>query len=300
MNKNTKQDVRLRGESFQKILSKIVEEDRHVGEQIYLFDDYTVNPLLKKPFRTQYTLAVEVLEGEGTAIVNTVRYHYKAPCLVVLLSGQVIQYIANKRAATRSRVIIFSDQFMNEFYNMALRMNEIYSNLLLNPVIDLDQKGVDTIDLYVRNAIGITSNVENPNRFEALKFLTLSLFYGLLNDVCSKQNQTKTIRAARICSDFMTLVKSNYRKEHGTVYYATKLCITERYLYMSVKSVTGHSAAYWIGFHLLADAKVLLNSTDMSVQQISDELNFNSQSDFGKFFKRLTGVSPLNYRNGKF
>ena len=39
-----------------------------------------------------------------------------------------------------------------------------------------------------------------------------------------------------------------------------------------------------------------LSVTDMTVQQISDYLNFPSQTFFGKYFKRRTGLSPKEYR----
>ena len=43
-------------------------------------------------------------------------------------------------------------------------------------------------------------------------------------------------------------------------------------------------------------AKRMLNTTTMSIQEISDELNFANQSFFGKFFKQNTGLSPSSYR----
>jgi AraC-like DNA-binding protein len=43
-------------------------------------------------------------------------------------------------------------------------------------------------------------------------------------------------------------------------------------------------------------AKALLKSTNMTIQQISEELNYPSQSFFGKYFKRIVGVSPSDYR----
>ena len=46
-----------------------------------------------------------------------------------------------------------------------------------------------------------------------------------------------------------------------------------------------------------AECKALLSSTTMSIQQIADTLNFPSQSVFGKYFKRATGMSPREYRN---
>ncbi|MDR2802001.1 MAG: helix-turn-helix domain-containing protein, partial [Prevotellaceae bacterium] len=46
----------------------------------------------------------------------------------------------------------------------------------------------------------------------------------------------------------------------------------------------------------ILEAKAMLKSTNMTVQQISDELNFPSQSFFGKYFKRIVGVSPKEYK----
>ncbi|MDR1381894.1 MAG: helix-turn-helix domain-containing protein, partial [Tannerella sp.] len=56
------------------------------------------------------------------------------------------------------------------------------------------------------------------------------------------------------------------------------------------------SAAEWVDDFVMIEAKALLKSTNMTVLQISDELNFNSQSFFGKYFKRLAGMSPKEYR----
>ena len=40
----------------------------------------------------------------------------------------------------------------------------------------------------------------------------------------------------------------------------------------------------------------MLTSSDLTVLQISPELHFPSQSFFGKYFKRVTGMSPKDYR----
>ena len=68
------------------------------------------------------------------------------------------------------------------------------------------------------------------------------------------------------------------------------------YLSTVVRTCTGRIASEWIERHVAQEAKALLKSTNMTVQQISNELNFPSQSFFGKFFKRLTGLSPKEYR----
>ena len=58
----------------------------------------------------------------------------------------------------------------------------------------------------------------------------------------------------------------------------------------------GSSAAEWIERCVALEARALLKSTNMTIQQISDELNFPSQTFFGKYFKRRVGMSPKEYR----
>jgi AraC-like DNA-binding protein len=64
-----------------------------------------------------------------------------------------------------------------------------------------------------------------------------------------------------------------------------------------IKKASGKSANDWISEHVLLESKALLKSTTMTVQQISDELNFPSQSFFSKYFKQYVGISPKGYRN---
>ena len=51
-----------------------------------------------------------------------------------------------------------------------------------------------------------------------------------------------------------------------------------------------------INNHVMVNARILLASTDMSVLQISEELNFPNPSFFSQFFKRHEGVVPKTYR----
>ena len=47
----------------------------------------------------------------------------------------------------------------------------------------------------------------------------------------------------------------------------------------------------------LLDAKAQLKSTNIPIHEIAESLNFPNVSFFGKYFKRLTGMSPQQYRN---
>ncbi len=96
--------------------------------------------------------------------------------------------------------------------------------------------------------------------------------------------------------EIVNLVKAHFRKEREVGFYAAKLKLTPKYLSKLIRDNSNKSVNEWINDYILLEAKALLKSTNMTIQQISDELNFPSQSFFGKYFKRLAGVSPRDYR----
>ena len=63
-----------------------------------------------------------------------------------------------------------------------------------------------------------------------------------------------------------------------------------------VKRVSGHTAKHWIDEALVTRCKAELLHTTKLVVQVSEEMNFPNPSFFSKFFKRMTGVTPAQYR----
>ena len=137
----------------------------------------------------------------------------------------------------------------------------------------------------------------NPYRLQVVQHVMMAMFYAsdkMRNrDVESQASRTN---ADVLSKKFLELAKENFRKERQLQFYADTLCITPRYLSRVVKECTGSSAAEWIERCVVLEARALLKSTNMTIQQISDELNFPSQTFFGKYFKRRVGMSPKEYR----
>ena len=94
----------------------------------------------------------------------------------------------------------------------------------------------------------------------------------------------------------MQLVTQNYSQTRNVSWYAQKLGITHAHLCAVVKHITGKTCADVIASMVIMDAKSQLKSTSLTIQAISDSLNFANISFFGKYFKRYVGMSPLEYR----
>lgn len=137
----------------------------------------------------------------------------------------------------------------------------------------------------------------HPCRKEIAQSLLLALFhevYGMFKN--HMPIETKKSRQEELFSTFIQTLASNYRQERSVSFYAGKLYVTPKYLSLLVKNVSNRTAGEWIDDYVILEAKALLSSSRMSIQEIADRLNFANQSFFGKYFKQHVGLSPTEYR----
>lgn len=112
------------------------------------------------------------------------------------------------------------------------------------------------------------------------------------------QKKTEGInRQEEIFKRFIQLIHKYCTTRREVSFYATELFITPRYLSTIVQNVSGTTAKSIIDKHVILEIKALLKSTNFSIQEISNKLYFPDQSFFGRYFKKHTGMSPLQYRN---
>lgn len=108
--------------------------------------------------------------------------------------------------------------------------------------------------------------------------------------------QHKMSRADEITFQFSKNVFRNCIEEKSPQYYADLQNITSRHLTTMVKTVTGKTATQIIAEFVMNEAKILLNSTDKTVMEIADDLNFSDSYSFSHYFKRYEGQSPAHFR----
>ena len=105
-------------------------------------------------------------------------------------------------------------------------------------------------------------------------------------------------RDEELFNTFLALVSTDYIDHRDISYYADCLCISTTYLSRVVRSVSGHTVMHFVGQHLAADAAIRLKTTTRTIAQIADDLRFPDASTFSKFFKRMRGCSPKEFRKG--
>jgi AraC-like DNA-binding protein len=95
---------------------------------------------------------------------------------------------------------------------------------------------------------------------------------------------------------FIHLLNNYYLEKRTIVEYADLLFITPNHLSQSIKAASGKNALDFINGRITSEDKSLILYTDLDIAQIAWQLNFSDPANFGKFFKRHTGFTPLDFR----
>ena len=117
------------------------------------------------------------------------------------------------------------------------------------------------------------------------------LFHRQTDQLASSRSREQTI-----FDRFLQLVTLHCAEHHQIGYYADRMCLTERYLTTVIRQTSGTTAKDWIDRALITRIKIELRHTDKPAAQIADEMHFANPSFFSKYFRRLTGMTPSDYK----
>ncbi|MBR4263799.1 MAG: AraC family transcriptional regulator [Paludibacteraceae bacterium] len=154
-------------------------------------------------------------------------------------------------------------------------------------------KAVDVLEI-----ISNTSVSRYPHRHEMLMSQT-EIMKEML-DASRREIDADTMshnRNVGVFNAFCNHLALHYREQHEVAFYAEKARLSPRHFSVVIKDVIGISASDYIEQYLATQGKNLLSSRpDLSVQQISYLLGYADSPSFCRFFKRLTGLSPMDFR----
>lgn len=264
-----------------------------VGD-IELFENETIVRGLRFPHKIEHVTQIVITSGRFSSLVDLQYYSLETPAMAIFLPGQVVESISIDEEFSGVGMVI-RESFTNSL-NLPVSLHErlFLKNRHFHTI---PQEAVDAYMSCFRQVAGILKQEDNPYRVEIIKHLFSAYYYGLGYYVHSTQSEPSAMTSQQeICEQFINLVADNFKQQRDIGFYAERLCVSKKYLSTLLKQNTGMTALEWIERYVVLYAKSSLSSTTMTIQQISDELDFTSQSVFGKYFKRVEGVSPKAYR----
>ena len=259
-----------------------------------------VKKLFSNAIYLDASIAILVLSGEAQININYTNYNIHTGSLLLLASTHLFHF-RDCSHDFQCLCLFVSKEFINEMdsTDMIYRRTKYGVRLYNDPVLSLNHLHAALLaeKIYI-----IDRNIDNVEHLYQKEVILNSLFafYLDLSDILERTTLAHTdgtlTRYESIIKSFIELLVTHYRKEHKVDFYATHLNLSTHHLTQIVKSVTGQSVCDFIFEMLHSEARNLLTHSKLSIQEIATILNFSDQSSFGKFFKRKSGMSPVDFR----
>ena len=282
---------------MEKILPKIdITEDFVIGSNADI-DNSILSLYTQYPCRLKAEIFVLCMGGTLEATINLSDYTIRENDFITLSPGSIIQ-INKIEGDLKLYFMVFSSKFIEGISKTKSIIDLIYITKN-HPILSLPKEFACIYEVFFTLMMKVYYKEHSPYNPEILKCMLLSILYRLSDMYHERpiRSETALSRSEEICKTFSHLVIQHYTTERNILYYAKQMNITPTHLSNTVKHVTGKTVMDIISEVVIVDAKAQLKSTNIPIHEISDSLNFPNVSFFGKYFKRLTGMSPQQYRN---
>lgn len=235
-------------------------------------------------------------KGTANIEIDLIPYEIVANTQLIIIAGSIVHNISNSDDFKISYIT-----FKHEVYDEATAQLEPSFTFFLKeyPYVQLGEKRINKMNYLVEAMEDFYYEKTNCFRIKIFK----NNIQSFLLDVYDKTRTLFKIdkseevgRREELFIKFIHLIHKYCPQQREVGFYAGKLYITSRYLSSITQNVADKSAKYIIDKHAIQRIKIMLKYSNMSIQDISYELNFPDQSFFSRYFKKHTGMSPLEYR----
>lgn len=282
---------------FREILNQDVLNQESVvmsGEDFIIMDDPVIRPAGRFPYKNEWLIATLCENGAAGGTINLRHYRIGSGGFILILPGQVISESVLS-PDFKGKILLMSRRFSDSLDIGRTLM--LTASIGSRPYYQLGADAVEIVRSYIASCRAmIRFNGESGSILDVLRILSQAFFLGVKSMLVSGNDDTAFGPFSPLTESFLTLVEKEYRAHRQLDYYADRLGKNAKYLSRRVKEETGLNASDWIERCVILDAEAQLLSTKESILEIGYSLGFPSQSFFGKYFKRVTGLSPKEFR----
>lgn len=189
--------------------------------------------------------------------------------------------------------LLVDKDFLLEYNPEKVWASKAFVFIKKNPVFHLDERGKAMIEHHF---IQVKRRIAEPHLFQKeilgrqLQIFLLDL-WEIYKNAMEHIQQTDN-SSALLFTRFMNLLPEYSKTEREVAFYADKLCVSAKYLSEVVKKSSGHPASYWINGYAMQEILAYLKRSDLTLAEISNEMNFYNPAHFTRFVKKQTGDSP--------
>lgn len=256
-------------------------------------EDLDHNP--ERPHQLAFNMIVLYTSGSSKQMVDFVWHDIRENTLLYVSKGQANAFKFEEEL--RGYLMLFTDDYLKEQLNKLPR-NEIvrlFTSHLFSPKIQIPESSNVGyyIDLFFKEFYK-NSNVYNKRMICDSLY---TIIFSKLEEL--KQFQTFHVKQSNkleLFLRFKNLVEANFTKSRNADFYASKLNITYKHLNSVCKDIVDITAKNFIDEFVVLEAKRRLINSSIKSNELAYRLGFNEPTNFVKYFKKFTGLTPNSFK----
>jgi AraC family transcriptional regulator, transcriptional activator of pobA len=251
----------------------------------------------KPPFRKGFYFIGLVTNAGKTEITYDNTSVTDLNSFLVFQSPNLV-YSFLRDSSARGYLIYFKPECFS-FFKPEFEKEFPFFNILHTNFFKLNANKFKEFEIPFKEVITTYESVkDNINRVASLKLLTLLYQLNEFTTAANQWEQGFVAPQQILLQKFIQLVNNYYIEKRTVEEYASLLFVTPNHLSHTIKTVSNKNALSFINERLMTEAKSLIKHTALDIAEITYQLNFTDPANFGKFFKKHVGVTPLEFRKG--
>ena len=251
-----------------------------------------------EPLRFRNLVLVFCESGELTFELNYTSYTLRENGFLIITPLDILTFERSSADYASTVLVLPSEAFSPILKDINL-LNFKY--IKHTPVVYLQNEYL-TLYKQVLSTLWHIKELVAEEEFDKIASLQISSLAVVQQDyynkyVAPKDNGFEYIsRKKELFRNFIHELLESHQVSREVLFYANELSVSSGYLNEICNEVSGHSAKAIIDSAVTARLKYELSYTSKSVQELAEEYNFPSQSYFTRYYKRMTGLTPSEFR----
>jgi AraC family transcriptional regulator, transcriptional activator of pobA len=246
------------------------------------------------PHRKDYYFFFLVKSGYNQHWIDFVHYEARPGHLYFTLPHQV--HLKERNTPVDGILLAFTEEFLITEEQKAWKKLPILQNPDDRHEMEMSEPEIAFLDHLFTQMLAEYAQPEDWQKSMLQSYLRVFLVY--ISRIYTRQFKANpvTFDSQSLVKRMKKLVNEKYNALHQVSDYAQLLNVTPGHLNDTIREQTGKTATTLIQERIILEAKRALFHGDLSVKEIGYALGFDDPAYFSRFFKRLTGETPLSFR----
>ncbi|MBO5742481.1 MAG: AraC family transcriptional regulator [Bacteroidaceae bacterium] len=266
------------------------------ANEIFYFERPDYHPYLGKLYIPRNMMMLFIEQGTGAISINNELHPMDADHMFFLHSRSEVMLI--DATPDFKCVVIGVPSVLTQSASLQMDISFIFL-LMKKPCWELEGNMRKMAESFYTMFEYISNDLQSDAKTDLITSLFtffMSVIYESTKHTLPSEKPKTSMTKHSLISRFGKLLRVHIREDHRVSYYADQLFVTPKYLTQVVKSTIGITPKDIIDRMLALESLQLLKHTNHTIQQISGQLGFPDQSYFGRFFKRMFNISPIQFR----